>query len=83
MSLRPSPENRKVPGTNESEQDSDNPRDHALLSLRSTVIFLTATLVGIIAGSLTYLAGHQPPYAVLIGLGAFAGAIPVINRIVD
>ncbi|MFF2012379.1 hypothetical protein ACFVWY_25310 [Streptomyces sp. NPDC058195] len=57
--------------------------DRPLLSLRTTLVFLLALLVGATAGGLTALAGEGAPRSLLAGLGAAALAVPFFNHLVD
>ncbi|MFC9249996.1 hypothetical protein [Amycolatopsis thailandensis] len=51
-----------------------------LFDLRSAVLLLLAFVIGVVAGTLTFLAGHNVPAAVLAGLTAAAAALVLLNR---
>jgi hypothetical protein len=53
-----------------------------LLTIRSAVILLTALLVGVTAGFLSYQAEGSLPGAVLWGGGATGGAIMLFHGVV-
>jgi hypothetical protein len=53
-----------------------------LLTVRATVIFLLALLVGTVAAVLAYLAYHSTPGAILTGGGATGGAILLFNTVI-
>ncbi|AZS84642.1 hypothetical protein AB0465_28505 [Streptomyces griseoviridis] len=57
--------------------------DRPLLSLRSTLVFLLATLAGVVVGALTSLAGENTPHSLLAGLAAAGMAVPFFNRLID
>ncbi|MFB6816044.1 hypothetical protein ACFCV8_16040 [Streptomyces sp. NPDC056347] len=56
--------------------------DRPLLSLRATLVFLLALLVGATAGGLTALAGEGTPRSLLAALGAAGLAVPFFDRLV-
>ncbi|MFI9203083.1 hypothetical protein [Streptomyces sp. NPDC053048] len=56
--------------------------DRPLLSLRTTLVFLLALIVGVTAGALTALAGEGTPRSVLAGLAAAGLAVPFFDRLV-
>ncbi|MEV8456932.1 hypothetical protein AB0467_29890 [Streptomyces sp. NPDC052095] len=57
--------------------------DRPLLSLRTTLVFLLALLVGAAVGGLTALAGEGAPRSLLAGLGAAGLAVPFFDRLID
>ncbi|MER5747667.1 hypothetical protein ABT097_30900 [Streptomyces sp. NPDC002225] len=57
--------------------------DRPLLSLRTTLVFLLALLVGAAAGGLAALAGEGAPRSLLAGLGAAGLAVPFFDRLID
>ncbi|MGW1506842.1 hypothetical protein ACWCQW_52090 [Streptomyces mirabilis] len=57
--------------------------DPSLITLRTALILLMATLTGVGAAVLTALAAAPPPYAVLSGATAFAAAIPFFNNLIE
>ncbi|MEU2873006.1 hypothetical protein ABZ769_28045 [Streptomyces olivoreticuli] len=57
--------------------------ERPLLSLRTTLVFLLALLVGATAGTLTAFAGEGTPRSVLAGLAAAGLAVPFFNRLID
>jgi transaldolase len=57
--------------------------DGPLLSVRTTLVFLLALLVGATAGGLTALAGESTPRGLLAGLAAAGLAVPFFNRLID
>jgi len=54
-----------------------------LLTLRSALILLLGTLVGIGAGVLTCFAGAATAHGVLTGAAAFGAAVPFFNVLID
>jgi len=53
----------------------------ALLTVRALLVLLTAGLVGVTAGLLSYLVAPNVPAAVLVGGGAFAVALPLLHTL--
>ena len=53
------------------------------MSQRTLLIFLVALLIGIAAGTLTYLAGYPLAEAVLAGGAASGTAVPVLHKLID
>jgi hypothetical protein len=78
MTLRP-------PGEDGNTRDSKSgPGSHRVsLTLRDVVILSGGLVVGIVTGILTYLAGCNPPEAVLAGIPACAGAISFLDALID
>lgn len=68
-----------VPESRSPEPASPGP----LLSQRTLLIFLVALLIGIAAGTLTYLAGYPLAEAVLAGGAASGTAVPVLHKLID
>ncbi|MBO0654461.1 hypothetical protein J1792_17235 [Streptomyces triculaminicus] len=56
--------------------------DRPLLSLRTTLVFLLALLVGTAGGVLTALAGEGTPRSVLAGLAAAGLAVSFFDRLI-
>ncbi|WKX69047.1 hypothetical protein [Streptomyces sp. XD-27] len=56
--------------------------DQPLLSLRTTLVFLLASLAGATTGILTALAGEGAPRSVLGGLAAAGLAVPFFNHLI-
>ncbi|MCX5379856.1 hypothetical protein [Streptomyces sp. NBC_00091] len=56
--------------------------DPPLLTLHAAVVLLGALLTGFVAGGLSYLGGVPVPLAVLAGLGAAGGAVPVLRTLI-
>ncbi len=52
-----------------------------LLSVRAFLVFFSALLTGTAAGSLSYLATPNVASASLVGMGAFAVALPLVHSI--
>jgi len=57
--------------------------DGPLLSVRTTLVFLLALLVGVTAGGLTALTDEGMPRSMLAGLAAAGLAIPFFHRLID
>jgi len=51
------------------------PGSGPLLTVRVALVLLMASVVGLVAGGLSYLAEHDVPAAVLVGGGAAGGAV--------
>ncbi|MFC1407491.1 MULTISPECIES: hypothetical protein [Streptacidiphilus] len=58
------------------------PAQAPFLTMHTAIILLAATLIAIIVGALAFLAGHVVAAAVLAGLGAFGGSIPVLRNLI-
>ncbi|MBB5122258.1 hypothetical protein [Streptomyces eurocidicus] len=56
--------------------------DRPLLSLRTTLVFLLASLAGAAAGALTAYAGEGTPRGALAGLAAAGVAVRFFDRLV-
>jgi len=54
-----------------------------LLTVRAAVVLLLASIIGLIAGGLTYVGDHSLPGAVLVGGGAAGGALLLFHTIID
>jgi hypothetical protein len=59
------------------------PRPASLLSLRATVILLSATTVGLVAAALSFLATWSAPTAVLTGASAAGAAVLLLDTLVE
>jgi hypothetical protein len=64
------------------EESSGNTRQW-LLTQRAALILVTALVIGLIAGTLEYLAGDKLAEAVLTGGGCFGGAIALLNTLIN
>ncbi len=60
----------------------DRQQETALLSLRATVILLLATLIGIVAGLLTYWDQHSLAAALLAGGAAWGGSLALLQTLI-
>lgn len=56
--------------------------DPPLLTLHAAVVLVAAVLVGFTAGGLSRLGGVPGALAVLAGLGAAGGAVPVLRSLI-
>ncbi|MGR4879756.1 hypothetical protein ACIPUC_10040 [Streptomyces sp. LARHCF249] len=52
------------------------------LTLHTTVVLLGALFAGIVTGALSHLGGVPPALAVLAGLTAAGGAVPVLRTLI-
>ncbi|MFJ3213502.1 hypothetical protein [Streptomyces flaveolus] len=52
------------------------------LSLHTTVIMLTALIIGIVIGGLTVLSGAPVAAAVIAGLTSAGGSVPVLRTLI-
>ncbi|MER6736569.1 hypothetical protein [Streptomyces puniciscabiei] len=52
------------------------------LSLHTTVVLLTAIVIGLVAGGLTVLTGAPVAGAVLAGLTAAGSSVPVLHSLI-
>ncbi|MEV6734605.1 MULTISPECIES: hypothetical protein [unclassified Streptomyces] len=52
------------------------------LPLHTAVVVLAALFGGLVVGGLTYLGGTHPALAVLAGLTAAGGAVPVLRELI-
>jgi small-conductance mechanosensitive channel len=68
------------PGTNVNGNDP-RPSDGRSLRARTRLILLLATLTGVSAAVLTYLAGQPWPMAVLAAGGATAAAVGFFDKL--
>ncbi|MGH3779749.1 MAG: hypothetical protein ACRDRO_03725 [Pseudonocardiaceae bacterium] len=59
------------------------PPPSPLLSIRAALILLIAIVVGLVAGTLNYLANGGIAAAVLIGGSAAGGALALFNALLD
>ncbi|CAN3978402.1 hypothetical protein [Kitasatospora purpeofusca] len=53
-----------------------------LLTVRTAIILLTATVIGLIAGGLTFLGGGPAADAVLAGLAGAGASVPVLHQLI-
>jgi ABC-type antimicrobial peptide transport system permease subunit len=53
-----------------------------MLSLRTALVLLVALLAGVVVGMLASAARHSLPEATIAALGAFAIAVPLLDRII-
>ncbi|MEV4641130.1 hypothetical protein AB0J80_27690 [Actinoplanes sp. NPDC049548] len=53
-----------------------------LLTVRATVVFLAAVVVGVVAGVLSYLDSASVSQAVLVGAGAAGSAVLLLHSII-
>lgn len=58
------------------------PPPDPLLSVRAALVFLGALTIGVVAGVLSYLAQRDVASACLVGGGAVAAAIVLLNSMV-
>lgn len=58
-----------------------SPPPEPLLTVRAAVVLLTAALVGLVAGALSYLTNLNVPTAVLVGGGAAAATLTLVHAI--
>lgn len=56
--------------------------DPAFLPLHTTVVLLAALPIGLVVGELSHLGGVHPALAVLAGLTAAGGAVPVLRGLI-
>ncbi|MFD0265658.1 hypothetical protein ACFVGY_03555 [Streptomyces sp. NPDC127106] len=57
-------------------------QDRPLLSLHAAFVLLTALVMGCVVGGLSHLGGVPTALAVLAGLGAAGGAVPVLHGLI-
>lgn len=78
------PSTGDVPTPTTTAENESQPRvPRALLTVRSALILLMASLSAIGAGWLLYAAHHSFALAVLGGAAAFAAAVPFLNSVID
>lgn len=53
-----------------------------LLTVRAAVVLLMAGVVGLVAGGLAYLAGHDVPTAVLVASGAVGSGLRLFHALI-
>ena len=58
------------------------PPPSPLLSVRAAVVFFGALVIGLLAGTLSFLAAPNVPAAVLVGGGALAVALPLLHAVI-
>lgn len=56
---------------------------NGLFSIRTALIVLSALVIAVIAGALSYLAQRSVPAAVLYAGGAFFGALLLGHKLID
>ncbi|MFD4865277.1 hypothetical protein [Streptomyces sp. NPDC058412] len=64
---------------------AESPRDAAtqpFLSLHTTVVLLTALVIGLVIGGLTFLTGISAAAAVLAGLTGTGASTPVLRSLI-
>ncbi|MEU7601807.1 hypothetical protein AB0B78_09310 [Streptomyces sp. NPDC040724] len=71
-----------TPQPPESRRPEPPSAEPPLLTLHAAVVLLGALLVGLVAGGLSHLGGVPPALAVLAGLGAAGGAVPVLRTLI-
>lgn len=54
----------------------------ALLTLRAALIFSVALVIGVLAGTLSYLDEGSVAGAVLLGAGAAGGSLVLLNNVI-
>ncbi|CAL9673740.1 hypothetical protein [Streptomyces sp. enrichment culture] len=74
----PIPARREPPATAGAVTPSETP----LLSMHAAVVFLTAVIIGLVMGSLTFLHDKSVPAAVAAGLGTFGISVPVLHKLI-
>jgi hypothetical protein len=74
---------RRPPVGNDHQAEQPERQLRGLLTVRSAVILLFASLAAIGAGCLLYAAHHSFALAVLGGAAAFAAAVPFFNSVID
>ncbi|MGW1070954.1 hypothetical protein ACWD4F_41475 [Streptomyces aureus] len=67
--------------TNRGPQPPASPAP--FLSLRTAVVLLTATVIGLVIGGLTVLTGAPIAAAVISGLTSAGASIPVLRTLID
>lgn len=58
------------------------PRRTPFLTLHTAVVLLTAVVIGLVVGALTYLNGSSTAGAALAGLLSAGGSVPVLRALV-
>ena len=61
---------------------SQGPAPSHLLTVRAALVFLGASVVGVIAGALSYIAQGEVASACLVGGGAIAAAVILLNSMI-
>ncbi|WP_329388666.1 hypothetical protein OG625_34070 [Streptomyces sp. NBC_01351] len=56
--------------------------DQPFVTLHTAVVLLGALFAGFVAGGLSHLGGAPPAPAVLAGLAAAGGAVPVLRTLI-
>ncbi|MEU0477545.1 hypothetical protein [Streptomyces olivaceus] len=50
--------------------------------MHAAVVFLTAVIIGLVMGGLTFLHDKCVPAAVAAGLGSFGISVPVLHKLI-
>nr|WSX53202.1 hypothetical protein OG409_32370 [Streptomyces sp. NBC_00974] len=80
---RRAPESRgPEPQPDERLPDELRTPEPPLLTLHAAVVLVAAVLIGFTAGGLSHLGGLPGALAVLAGLGAGGGAVPVLRGLI-
>lgn len=56
---------------------------NGLFSIRTALIVMTAMVIAVIAGALSYMSGQSPPAAVLCAGGAFFATLVMGHKLID
>ncbi|WP_217235544.1 hypothetical protein [Streptomyces sp. AC555_RSS877] len=59
-----------------------SPPEPPFISMHTAVVLVTAAIIGLIFGGLTFLSDFSAPGAVLAGLGAAGLSIPVLRSLI-
>lgn len=60
----------------------NEPTTQPFLSLHTTVVLLTALIIGLVIGGLTYLTGASAAAAVIAGLTSTGASTPVLRTLI-
>ncbi|MFE2886989.1 hypothetical protein ACUXZZ_44185 [Streptomyces graminifolii] len=58
------------------------PEPHPFMTLHTAVVLLTAVVIGLVVGGLSYLSGTPLAGAVLAGLLSSGGSVPVLHHLI-
>ncbi|MFJ4633719.1 hypothetical protein [Streptomyces sp. NPDC088847] len=58
------------------------PEPHPFMTLHTAVVLLTAVIIGLVVGGLSYLSGTPLAGAVLTGLLSAGGSVPVLHHLI-
>ncbi|MFF9278921.1 hypothetical protein [Streptomyces griseosporeus] len=58
------------------------PPEPPFLSMHTAVVLLTAVVIGLIIGGLTFLSDFSAPRAALAGLGASGLSVPMLRSLI-